>query len=337
MLDKVLYFPYMRVPDNEWFTRVLLYWDEVGSIIPYWYVDRPERLGPRMAKLVESGLVKHINPPLYIRLIPQFDQAFLQFIDANPTIAARRGVPLDQQQTFRIHIEKLGSIAAGLCERGLAKPYKEYSWYEVEDFTARQFMAYLAAALGRVEELGYVPATDDAQSLAVLSSEPEGRMAMLALRERLRVSILQGVLPAPTGGVHVAELSKFKSRYGDQLGRFRRHVESLILGIAESRDPEIGRERVHLAQQELRDQVEELQARMRERNWPRISKGTLCSLVAGTVASTAAIATGNVPGAAAGLIGIAGVVYNAFTGSPQQQEIMRSPLAYAALAQERLA
>lgn len=33
-MDKVIYYPYINVPQNAWFTTVLLYWDEVGSIIP---------------------------------------------------------------------------------------------------------------------------------------------------------------------------------------------------------------------------------------------------------------------------------------------------------------
>ena len=32
--EKVIYFPRISPPDNEWFTRVLLFWDEVGTIVP---------------------------------------------------------------------------------------------------------------------------------------------------------------------------------------------------------------------------------------------------------------------------------------------------------------
>jgi hypothetical protein len=39
VFDKVLYFPHIRVPDNEWFTPALLYWDEVGDHRPA--RDRP--------------------------------------------------------------------------------------------------------------------------------------------------------------------------------------------------------------------------------------------------------------------------------------------------------
>ncbi len=300
-----------------------------------------------MEELLASQLVTPVVPRRFLSRVPRFVEAFREFLDTNETIAARARVSLDEQKTLQvaIHSEKMNPVADELCRRGLARRSgdKWYAierareeWYEVEQFTAHQYMAYLATALGRLDELGYVPATDSIQSLAALSSEPDAAKALLALRETLRASILEGLLPAPAGGISVSELVRFKSRYGEQLSRFRARVESLVLHVAESRD-QLRDERMRLAQQELADEIEELQARMREWNWPRVSKGTFCSLVAGAIGGGSAAATGNVPAAAAALIGIAGVVYNAFAGSSQQREMMRSPLAYAALAQARLA
>src|SRR5438034_425180 len=39
MSQNVLYFPYIRVPDNEWSTHVRLYWHQVGSLVPSEYVE----------------------------------------------------------------------------------------------------------------------------------------------------------------------------------------------------------------------------------------------------------------------------------------------------------
>ncbi|GAA4707227.1 hypothetical protein GCM10025781_27320 [Kocuria gwangalliensis] len=33
-LETALYFPHIRVPKAAWFTQVLLYWEDVASIIP---------------------------------------------------------------------------------------------------------------------------------------------------------------------------------------------------------------------------------------------------------------------------------------------------------------
>lgn len=39
MTTAALYYPYIKVPESDWFTRVLLYWDVVGAIVPYEYVS----------------------------------------------------------------------------------------------------------------------------------------------------------------------------------------------------------------------------------------------------------------------------------------------------------
>jgi hypothetical protein len=62
MTNSVLYYPYNRVPDNDWFTRVLLYWDTVGSIVPHEHIGSPEKLGPHMHSLPTEGLMKQITP-----------------------------------------------------------------------------------------------------------------------------------------------------------------------------------------------------------------------------------------------------------------------------------
>jgi hypothetical protein len=43
--NRILYFPYIRVPESTWLTQVLLYWDQVSSIVPYEFTQRPDSLG----------------------------------------------------------------------------------------------------------------------------------------------------------------------------------------------------------------------------------------------------------------------------------------------------
>jgi hypothetical protein len=42
MADSVLCFPSLRPPENEWFTRVLLYRDQVGTILPQGTTPQPD-------------------------------------------------------------------------------------------------------------------------------------------------------------------------------------------------------------------------------------------------------------------------------------------------------
>ena len=47
-MDTALYFPYISVPQGSWFTRVLLYWDGVASVVPRHLSDRAAALTPFM-------------------------------------------------------------------------------------------------------------------------------------------------------------------------------------------------------------------------------------------------------------------------------------------------
>ena len=62
MVVDVIYFPYIRVPNNEWFTRTLLFWDNIGSIVPMEFMRNREQLGPYMNNLIKEKLVTPIIP-----------------------------------------------------------------------------------------------------------------------------------------------------------------------------------------------------------------------------------------------------------------------------------
>lgn len=336
MPDKILYFPHIRVPNNEWFTRVLLYWDEVGSIIPDEFLRRPEELGTHMSDLLSGGLVRPVVPRDHIWEVPRFSEAFIDFVDSNAVIASRREVSLESQPTFRVHMEKLGSIADGLIDRGLARPAR-YPWFEVEEFTAREFMAYLAGVLGRLEELGFEPTTDEVDHLATFSGELPTQAAWMALKERVRADVLENILPAPVGGTSVNELSKFKSRHAGLLRQFRRRIEQAVVDVGAIGDSNLRAEKLDAARGQLTDEIEEISALMSEARWPRIVFGTLCSLATATFSVGAAVATQQEVLAAGALPGLINAVYTAFSGSDRQSRISQSPLAYAALAQRQFA
>jgi hypothetical protein len=336
MADKVLYFPYIRVPKNVWFTRVLLYWDEVGSIVPSEYIHRPENLGIYMRELVQAELIKPVLPSHYTHEIPRFREAFLEMVDQNQIITDRRGLALERNETFRIHIEKSGdALTEALYDRGLARP-AEYPWFEVEKLTADLFMAYLASVLGKLKDLQMDPITDRADALSVFSKSPQNILDPITLVDQLRISVLEGVLPAPAGEISVYELANFKDRHSDLLPRFRRRIESFLINAALISDKNLRDYKVRLFRDELIEGRNEIQARMHERKWPRILFGTVCGLVAAAIPGAEAIATGNITSAVKALPGIVTAIYSAFSGATNQNEILRSPLAYAALVQERL-
>ena len=63
--NKVLYFPYINVPQNKWFTQILLYWDEIGTILPSQNNHEPILLDDHMRELIDARLVRPIDPEFF--------------------------------------------------------------------------------------------------------------------------------------------------------------------------------------------------------------------------------------------------------------------------------
>lgn len=337
MDDSVLYFPYIRIPRSPWFTRVLLYWNEVGSIVPSEYQRQRTRLGPYMHDLVDAGLVKEVVPSEHDSAVPEFRSAFLKLADENSCILEQRGRASGHHNTSRIHIEKmLGRYLAGdLVDRGLASP-AEYPWWDVEETTANLFMGYLASVLGKLDSLRMCPITDQPRVLSVFSQTPQHILNKRSLVEQLRMAILTDILPSPDYAVPVEELLDFKQSHSDLLPRFRRHIETFIMDLSGIADAEERDYRMRVFREQSVEQVDEIVSKMNERRWRRIVFGDICGIVAAAIPGVASAATGNPVLSLAALPGLVHATYSAFQGKSRiQKEILSDPLAYAAYAGRR--
>lgn len=336
MLGKVLYFPYIRVPDNEWFTRVLLYWDQVGSIIPEELAQNPERLGSYMKELIELKMVIPVIPGPYIGGIPNFRKAFLDMIDRNPTISDRKFVALARGETLHIHMEKLFPLSDPLIERGLAKETR-YPWFDVERHTAYQFMAYLSSVLGKLDALQMIPITDYDDYLSEYQSFSAFHPTAARV-SRLQTTLLKDVLPVPARGISIQEIYDFKTEHSELLSAFRRHIERTVIELAETDDDYLRHRKLLLKQDELTHDINRISDEMKKKNWGNIIKTTLKGLSVSTSLGEL-ITTAINPGALLTKIpDLLVAVYDAFTGSPfHQKKIREEPLAYAAFARQKLA
>src|SRR6266851_3422398 len=175
MTNGVLYFPSIRVPESQWFTRVLLYWDEVGTIVPAEYLDDPQFLRPYTAGLKDHGLLKFIPPDEWIWNAPAYYNSFLSLVDS---LRFDELYPAStSQKMIRVHVDKTGhGLANALEERKLASPTagKERkegdAWFDVEEHTANLLMAYLATILGQSQEPRMNPITDSGDCLRAFTT-----------------------------------------------------------------------------------------------------------------------------------------------------------------------
>ena len=324
MANNVLYFPNIRVPGSAWFTRMLLYWDTVGTIIPAEFMQRPEELGEHTRSLLEEQLLTAVIPGMHLYKIPSFDESFAEYLENLGPELDRRKRSFEKGKTTEVHVEKVGALEGvmrsfGLC-RGCNDPH--YSpWYFVERETAADFMAYLAASLGKLQELSYVPMTDKDRYCMPLLRELPTSVAGTEELTTLRSEVLADVLPAPKHPISARQIQNFKQDHGDGLARFRRAVERELIAAASISDPGLRRRRLELFREEIEEQVQEIAARLEESGFGDLVFTKLCPVIA------------KVPGVSF-VFGLASTVYSAFQKSPKEET--PSPLAYAAYAQLKL-
>lgn len=337
--NKVLYFPYINVPNNEWFTQILLYWDEVGAIVPQDYIHAPEKLDRHMVEFVQAGLVKQIIPEMYrMEAGRNFSRSFIDLIEKYELNRKARNSRFGPIYSSRIHIDKFGyEISRYLVEEKLAKE-ENYPWYRVESTTAGLFMSYLAAFLGNSDELNMQPITDDITTFATFSEEyAVGDFNHNFSIDRMRIEVLEEILPVPSYINDVSSIAQFKERYGDLLPNFRKKVESKIneISFIENR----GESEFLLTQfkQSVSEEIEELVAKMKEKNWNRIVFGTVCGIGAAAIPGTRAIIERDWAAGLETIPGLMGAVYAAYDGfESKQKSIISSPFAYAAYVKREL-
>lgn len=316
----------------------LFYWDKVGSIVPLEFLETPTKLGKHMRELVEAELIEQVVPEQYIEAMPNFENAFLNFIDNDTTInhiseLGKLGLIGSEgviKSTTQLHMGKLSNVGEGLLERGLAR--RHYNWYHVESYTASKYMTYLATVLGSVTN--YTPITNSYNELTNLLPTGARNDNLNLLREHLRARIIEKILPIPLSIEDPYDIYRFKERYHDILKRFRNNIEQFILDLEKSPDNQI-EDRIRIFTETSEEEIRFITDRMQSFKWRMIGLATLCSIASPTISLVKGAAENNLmdtTGAAIGLLGAIGVALS----KENVLEIEHKPLAYAALMEREL-
>lgn len=272
MRSRVLYFPYIQVPETTWLTQMLLYWDQVSSIVPYDYVDNPESLRPYMLSLVQEELVYQIIPRAYIYEIPRFSDRFLSYLNGLGPELDRRRKHFVHHVVSQIHIEKMGDIGEALVGLRVAQ-VKQYPWYDVESETADDFMSYMATTLGQLDSIDSSPVTDKGTYLYRLARAGVPQDHITQQLDSLRIQVLDQVLPVPERLVQPAAIRAFKEHHGVELRDFRRRVERELVVSANIADPALRQRNLELFFNEARGNIQEIQEAMRGAGWETARRG----------------------------------------------------------------
>lgn len=326
-MNKILYYPYINVPRTDWTLRTLLYYDTVGTIVPYEYFRRPENnYEPFMLELVREGLVEPINPMDVLHRSWEIFRPFIEFIE-NDRLNARRlnslrgryhNLEEPEFHGVKIHADKFdGDVFYHLQQLGLARQ-SEDMWYIVERSTANQLMKYLATIIG--SKLKMQPTTD--------SFNPLFSRQVINNQNKRREIILDKLIPFPEE-IDFKKLLKFKEKNINLLGAFRNRVELIVLDPTIKYNTPFFDEKVR----ELEIRKEELIAKMSEGQLGRILLGTIC----GIIGAGHGLITANVTNTVVGAIpGFANAVYTALQIENPDRIFDQSGLKYLALVDKKI-
>ncbi|TMC49801.1 MAG: hypothetical protein E6J14_06185 [Chloroflexi bacterium] len=303
-VDGVLYYPYIRVPKSGWFSRLLLYWDDVATIVPDAWLETPEELGPYTQELVQRELVTQVLPSCGdVHTMGARFAMYVQSLDSENLRRRRRD--FRRGTASRIHVDKMDlHIFTELMREGLCSPASG-PWWSVERSTADDYMAALALALAAPEHqevrgsVGYrwwekvqggvrrVPVTDQAHSLLpVLSGTVALEQHAFRARatgaenvRRIQAMVLERLFPAPMGVPEPKDIEAFRGRHGDILPTFRREVEARVDEIFRMADPAQEARALDRLEGELVEAIDQVEAYLSESRLGRIARSRFCTVL----------------------------------------------------------
>jgi hypothetical protein len=303
-MQGALYFPFIAVPPTAWWTRVVLYWDDVATIVPDAYIQRPELHQPYTLELIRAGLLHQALPQDAGDNLRRNFERYLGLLSDQEIDRRRRSFSVGH--VARVHSDKWLTYRAGLLQiqhLGLAAPDRsvgQRNWINVEVATAAEFMAALTLSLcetggqegwrssDRNNSEAWVPTTDTSSAisslLAGMEPMPQGsssgdRILMRVKGElraaEVRTHLMEQLLPVPDQVVSIDKLLKFRRRHGSLLPALRRYIESKIDESMTIADPILRSRFMDRIEDELLQRSEEAEAYLREQGLERISRSSL--------------------------------------------------------------
>jgi hypothetical protein len=303
-MQGALYFPFIAVPDTAWWTRTMLYWDTVGTIVPNTYIQDPELHHPYTLELIRADLLHQVLPNAAGNGLREHFGKYLSMLSGPEIDRRRRNFIMGH--VARVHADKWLTYAGGLQEirrLGLASKVKyagSGDWISVEASTAEEFMAALALSLCETAGVRgwqsrdqntsetWVPTTNlqDAIQALLAGLEPvsddfpdSGRIHMRIRGElqaaEIRAHIMNRLLPVPDTTVPVDKLVEFRRKHGSLLPAFRRYLESKIDESLMIPDTILRSRFMDRIEDELLQRSEQAEAYLRELGLERINRSSL--------------------------------------------------------------
>lgn len=334
-MTNLLYYPYINLPNTDWTIRALLYYDNIGSIVPTQYFNEPEQYEPFMREVIQNELINPINPMDVLEHPWEVSKIFGEYLDQKQNILGRRRSSLQKFGTSNIHREKFSfgengyklhadkfdtDIFYALTQMGLAERIDDY-WYNVEKKTAYDLMTFLTSVVAN--KIDYQPATDKID-YSFSTTYLRDQDIELRTRQYKRDLILKNLIPYPKQ-IDLTNLRRFKDRHLELLNTFSNKVELLALNPTITHESPLFR----ITLEDMKMAKEELYARMNESHIGDIVFGTICGTISAGIGLLAAPVLGAIPG-------FLNAIHSACKIERPENVIDQTGLKYLALVDKRL-
>lgn len=242
MPQSILYYPKINISDSPWLRSVILYWDEVCSIVPY---EEYPNLSPELMYLSERNQYRAIYPEdhfsyagaseitqIFMRRLRRFDPSYSKAPRQNRLDLIHTKKIYNPSLATAIHYKKLPArIIDQLLEADLIRVISEDGWIQMDQSIIQLYMRTLAEYIAK-HQRGMVIGSDKSYKLNDVYRQTGAR------KDRQMVTLLlNDCLPIPSMDVGFEYILDFKEKRKDDLTALRIRIADFEKAISECDSP----------------------------------------------------------------------------------------------------
>ena len=250
MKRKLLYYPYIDIPNLSFVKKAILYWDKISSIVPYEY-DYKCHLNPHIQYLKDEGEYEPISTAnLYFScdtwentetIRQNFNKELIKILSSIQIKKSEKFSRLHKEKLreYKVHKNKIvgfeDEIYLFLKDRGFLIK-EDLEWMYLPEDIADIIMAILAKYLAICDKDYTVPATDKEkyENIAFNIKTKEHFLT----NKSLALNLFLKKLPVPRDDVSLQEIIQFKRKRCAELLEFRNFISSFQNRLVEAKTTE---------------------------------------------------------------------------------------------------
>jgi hypothetical protein len=220
----LLYYPTITIKSPSWIKQAILYWDDIGSIVPREVAETPHQLLD-LTILAQYGLYRIFDPGEYVNQDTELADEFIAFLKSRK----ERGAIEDTSQVDRFEIYS-GKMHRMLREYLVENDYAVDIGYDKLSVTKVEGLCYMAFLAKYLADEAYrsatTPSTDYGlyRDLVFSPNSPQRGFPGLNFA-------LHNVLPIPLDDVPIEEILEFKRRRELELFQFREVIDQFEVAL----------------------------------------------------------------------------------------------------------